>query len=124
MLEREPTNAQAKNRLAFALQFVGDQLLDAGDLAAAITSYDRSIGINAELRALEPANTEFQETEVRGRLAQAENMIYDGRMSESRKLDEQAASLLTRSIATDQHNTARIVKLRINGTIKRMPLAC
>src|SRR3546814_12379037 len=99
MLEREPTNAQAKNRLAFALQFVGDQLLDAGDLAAAIKSYDRSIGINAELRSLEPENTEWQETEVAGRLSQAENMIYAGRMNESSQQIEQAANQRSRLIA-------------------------
>src|SRR3546814_12310140 len=46
-------------------------------------------------------------------------MIYAGRMSESRKLVEQAASLLPRMIATDPTNTEWPVRLRVTELFNR-----
>lgn len=105
ILRRDPANAPAKYRLAVVMQFLAEQELNSGKVDAAIDAIEGSLEVGSQLRALEPDNTEWQETEVRGRLAQAEYMIYAGRFEASRALLDQAAGLLTKMIAADPVNT-------------------
>ncbi|WP_341712782.1 TIR domain-containing protein [Erythrobacter sp.] len=123
ILKREPSNAQAKNRLAVAYQFFGDQQLSLGNLTGAIVSYEHSLALNNDLRALEAENTEWQETAVRGLQAQAEQLIYAGRYGESDAMLKRASALLSRMIAVDPENEFWSGELRFTQAEVGMKLA-
>jgi tetratricopeptide (TPR) repeat protein len=106
VLRRDGADAMAKNRLSIALQFAGDQQLHLGQLDEAIQSYERAIALNAEMRRLEPANTDWQHSEVGGRLDLTQILAYAGRTAESRAMLDSAAALLGRMIAKDPKNSA------------------
>lgn len=105
VLRRDGADAMAKNRLSIALQFAGDQQLQLGQLDEAIQSYGRAIALNAEMRRLEPANTDWQHSEVGGRLDLTQILAYAGRTAESRSMLDSAAALLGRMIAKDPKNS-------------------
>ncbi len=105
VLRRDGADAMAKNRLSIALQFAGDQQLQLGQLDEAIQSYGRAIALNAEMRRLEPANTDWQHSEVGGRLDLTQILAYAGRTAESRAMLDSAAALLGRMIAKDPKNS-------------------
>ena len=105
VLRRDGADATARNRLSIALQFAGDQHLQLGQLDAAITSYERALAINAEMRRLEPANTDWQHSEVGGRLDLTQILSYAGRTEESREMLDATAAQLDRMIAKDPKNT-------------------
>lgn len=105
VLRRDGADAMAKNRLSIALQFAGDQQLQLGQLDEAIQSYERAIALNAEMRRLEPANTDWQHSEVGGRLDLTQILAYAGRTAESRAMLDSAAALLGRMIAKDPKNS-------------------
>ena len=110
LMERDPANAQAKNRLAIALQYIGQLQFGLGNTAAAIEAFDRSLALNNELQELEPGNTEWQETEVHGRMSQARQLLLLGRHAESRGM---ARRQLSRMIATDPENETWSSELRV-----------
>ena len=113
LMERDPANAQAKNRLAIALQYIGQLQFGLGNTAAAIEAFDRSLALNNELQELEPGNTEWQETEVHGRMSQARQLLLLGRHAESRGMLEAARRQLSRMIATDPENETWSSELRV-----------
>lgn len=112
ILDRDPTNTQAKNRLSIALQFVGGREYSLGNLANGIGAYDSSLQLNSELQELEPENTEWQETEVHGRLSQARQLMLTGRYQESKKMLRGAASRLSAMIESDPENEVWATELR------------
>jgi tetratricopeptide (TPR) repeat protein len=112
ILRRNPADAAAKNRLAIALQWVGDAECNLGNLAVAIASLDRSLALLRDLRALEPDNTEWQETEVRGRLTEVEFLAFDRRFGEAADLLDGANALLARMIKSDPTNKIWSQELR------------
>ncbi len=118
LLERDPANALARYRLAIALQFVCGAQADSGDLDAALEACDRSLDISAELRALEPENTEWSETAVRGQHSQVENLLNAGRFGESEALLDRSEALLAQLEAIDPNNEfwsgeLKLTKLKI-----------
>lgn len=114
VLSRDPANTQAKNRLSIAEQFVGGEKLNQGDIEGAIDAYRRSLSLNGELRALEPENTDFQDTEVRARLGLADHLWFAGRNAESRAMLDQASVLLDRLVKTDPTNDFWSNELRLS----------
>ncbi len=113
VLERDPSNANAKNRLAIAKQFVAGELLDLGKLDQAMKSLDHSLLLLGELRSLEPDNAEWKESETRGRLALSEFSFYAGQTDLSSAQLKQATFLLDEMLASDPSNAIWAVELKV-----------
>ncbi len=114
VLEADGANTEAKNRLSIALQFVGDQQLNLGNIEDAIASYRRSLAGNSELRSLEPDNTEWQETAVRALHVHAELLMYAGQEDASGIELLKAKKLLDRMTAKDPENEIWSQELRLS----------
>lgn len=104
VLRRDPSDAAAKYRLAIALQWVGSAQCDLGDLRGAITTLNRSLELLSNLRAIEPANTEWQETQVRGLLTLVEFLGLARRFDDADKLLSDATALHAQMVKSDPTN--------------------
>ena len=112
VLRRDPANSDAKRAMAVAWQHVGRLELIAGHVDLAIAANGTALDQIRQLRQVEPANTEWQEIEVRALIGQADNFFYAARMAEHNLLHQAAATLLAGMMAKDPTNTVWSVGLR------------
>ncbi|NNC60025.1 MAG: toll/interleukin-1 receptor domain-containing protein [Erythrobacter sp.] len=104
LLKKEPANTAAKYRLAVAWQHMGALELTTGHIEDAIEAIDISMALMKELRSIEPADTEWQETEFRALQAQVDNLFYAGSLAKSAAMQDRAAAALNRMTSADPSN--------------------
>jgi len=112
VLRRDPANAQAKYRLAIALQFVGDLEVRAGQLEAGLDTRQMSLTMTQQLRQLEPQDTEWKETEVRALLELAKSQISLRRYGRAEEHLARADRLIEELTASDSTNEVWSGELR------------
>ncbi|MFM5948815.1 MAG: TIR domain-containing protein [Novosphingobium sp.] len=112
VLKADPANNLAKVRLATAWQHIASIVLVKGNLPAAITAEQNSLAIMAELRKIEPANTEWQETEARATLGLTDALYFAGQFEASAQLNAAVGKSLDRLVAADPNNTIWSIDLR------------
>ena len=112
VLRKDPVNSRAKWLLAVAWQHFGQLSLEQGQGVAGVAAYGNSLALMKQLRAIEPRNTEWQETEVRAMIWQADGLFYQGHQGASAALIRTATVSLERMIAADPANTIWSVDLR------------
>ncbi|MFM5883739.1 MAG: tetratricopeptide repeat protein, partial [Novosphingobium sp.] len=111
ILKSDPANNLAKTRLAVAWQHISEITQIKGNLPAAIAAEENSLAIMKQLRAIEPANTEWQETETRAMLDMSDNLYFAGRIDQSAKMTAAASASIDRLVAADKTNSIWSVKL-------------
>ena len=72
---------------------------------------------------MEPENTEWQQTEVGGRIDKSAALLLVGRIAESQTMLESASALLERMLATDPSNTDWSKLLRLKQMVVAARLA-
>ena len=112
VLEADPGNTRAKWLMAVAWQHVGGLENFQGHGGAAIAALGKSLALMKQLRAIEPGNTEWQETEVRAMINQADNLYYRGQIDASSAMNRAASSSVDRMIVADGTNAIWSVDLR------------
>ncbi|WP_340589126.1 TIR domain-containing protein [Erythrobacter alti] len=123
LLERDPNNAQAKNSLSVALQYVGRQHLNQGELVETMAAYDRSLELNAELRRLDPQNTAWMETGVRANFTYASAYILSDQLADGRRKLNAGRAILREMLAMDETNTEWAGELRSIAYLNETQLA-
>lgn len=119
LLQRDPANSEAKRAMAVAWQHVGQLELIAGHAGLAITANGTALDQIRQLRQVEPANTEWQEIEVRALIGQADSFFYAGRTAESKALHQAAVTIVAGMMAKDPRNTVWSVGLRSDLDVQR-----
>ena len=112
VLKADAGNTRAKWLMAVAWQHVGELENFQGHGGAGAAAYGNSLALMSQLRAIEPGNTEWQETEVRGMIAQIDNLFYQGQIVASSTMNRAATALVDRMVAADGKNTIWSVDLR------------
>ncbi len=112
VIKADPGNTRAKWLMAVAWQHVGGLEQSQGHGAAAIAALGNSLALMKQLRAIEPGNTEWQETEVRGMIEQVDNLFYDGQIGASSSMNQAATALVNRMITSDPTNAIWPIDLR------------
>ena len=112
VLEADPGNTRAKWLMAVAWQHVGGLENFQGHGGAAIAALGKSLALMKQLRAIEPGNTEWQETEVRAMINQADNLYYRGQIGASSALNRAVTTSVDRMIVADGTNAIWSVDLR------------
>jgi tetratricopeptide (TPR) repeat protein len=112
ILSHDPGNTSAKRQMAVAWQMAGRLELISGDASESISANATALEQIRTLRRVEPANTEWEESEVRTLIGAAEGLFHIGKTREALQLQDQAADLLRHMIATDPSNTQWNVDLR------------
>jgi tetratricopeptide (TPR) repeat protein len=112
ILSHDPGNTSAKRQMAVAWQMTGRLELISGDASGSISANATALEQIRALRRVEPANTEWEESEVRTLIGAAEGLFNIGQMRDALRMQDQAADLLQRMIATDPSNTQWNVDLR------------
>lgn len=111
VLKADAGNTQAKWLMAVAWQHVGGLEQVRGQGRAATSAVGSSLALMKQLRAIEPGNTEWQETEVRAMLEQSDNLYYLGQVSASSAMNENAITSLAQMVAGDGTNAIWSVEL-------------
>ena len=104
VLKLDAANTRAKWLMAVAWQHVGQLEQVQGHLRAGTAAYGNSLALMKQLRAIEPGNTEWQETEVRAMLAQTDNLIYQGQIGASKAMNLAAKASVDRMVVADPTN--------------------
>ncbi|MHA6334012.1 toll/interleukin-1 receptor domain-containing protein [Qipengyuania sp. CAU 1752] len=123
LLKKEPTNTAAKYRLAVAWQHMGNLELTAGRVEGAFEAIDISMELMKELRSIEPADTEWQETELGALQAQIDNLFYAGTLAKSAAMHDRATAALDRMTSADSTNKIWSVGFRSALDTKEARLA-
>jgi MTH538 TIR-like domain (DUF1863) len=112
VLKSDPANNQAKMHIAVAWQHLASIALIKGNVQAALSAANNSLTIMAQLKAIEPENTEWQETSTRAQLVQADNYFYGGSVRDSEAMNAASRRSINQLVAADPRNTTWSVDLR------------
>jgi tetratricopeptide (TPR) repeat protein len=123
VLRSEPSNTQAKLREAVAWQHVSEIEQELGNLAASASANETSLSLIRALRLIEPANTEWQETELRAIINQIDNFYYGRKITTAESAYQAGQALLAKMRATDSKNTIWSVDLQTAMDIRGARLA-
>lgn len=123
VLKSDPANAQAKWLMAIAWQHIG-QIEDLqGQAKRAASAYGTSMALMGHLRAIEPANSEWRETELRAMIAQVDNLYYQRDKSGAKTTYLSALKSFDVLVSADPRNTIWTVGLRATLEVRGARIA-
>ena len=112
VLRIDPGNSNASRLLGVAWQHVAGIAASQGKSESANSAAAKSLDIFRQLRSREPKNTEWQESEIRVLLGEADIMLYAGKRVRSSVALKAARMSLEALAASDRSNTIWNVELR------------
>ena len=123
VLQRDPGNSQAKWPMAIAWQHIGQLEELQGQPKRAFKAYGTSMALMSQLRALEPTNSEWRETELRAMIAQIDNLYYQQDKLGAKRVYLAAIASLDVLISKDPKNTIWTVGIRSTLEVRGARLA-
>ena len=123
ILKSDPSNTQAKLREAVAWQYLGQLEEIEGHAEASLFARNTSLALILQLRAIEPGNTEWQETQLRGMIGKFDSHYFLGQRAQAQAVLQQAQPILTSLEKTDPSNTIWAIGLRATLDVRAGRLA-